>query len=47
MIELRFKQKDDEKVLQFRTKTVHRDSSTTTPIEKGWTEWLDVPIIEK
>jgi hypothetical protein len=31
-------------VHQFRTKTEHLESPTTTPVPKGWTEWQDVPV---
>jgi len=54
MFELRFEERISHnsregtiKVLQFRTKSRHRDSSTTTPIESGWTEWVDVPVVKK
>ena len=55
MIELRWKKcptidiysvGKETAVLQYRTKTVHRESSTTTPVERGWTEWQDVPTVE-
>jgi len=36
-----------EKVLQFRTKDVHRESSTTTPLEPKWSDWKDVPVVQK
>lgn len=31
------------KVLQFRTKDKHVESSTTTPEPLAWTDWQDVP----
>ena len=31
------------KVLQFRTKDRHVESSTTTPRPLAWSEWQDVP----
>lgn len=33
------------KVLQFRTKDKHRESSTTTPLPKAWSDWKDVPVV--
>ena len=33
------------KVLQFRTKDKHVESSTTTPAPRAWTDWKDVPIV--
>ena len=34
-------------VLQQRTKTRHRESSTTTALPLGWTDWTDVPIVKE
>lgn len=31
------------KVLQFRTKSKHVDSPTTTPLPLAWSDWKDVP----
>jgi len=52
MFELRFKERivhneraGTKNILQFRTKTVHVDSSTTTPVKPTWTEWKDVPVV--
>ena len=52
--ELRFEERPDptsqkgtQMVLQYRTKTVHVDSPTTTPVEPAWTEWKDVPIVKQ
>lgn len=53
MFELRFEERQvhdqrtgTAKILQMRTKTVHRESSTTTPADLGWTEWEDVPVVQ-
>ena len=35
------------KVLQFRTKTEHVDSATTTPEPLAWTDWKDVPLVKE
>lgn len=31
--------------LQYRTKNVHIDSSTVRPVDMGWSEWIDVPMV--
>jgi len=36
-----------EKVLQFRTKDVHVDGSTTTNSSLTWSEWCDVPVVQQ
>jgi len=53
MIELRFEERivhtgrtGTAKILQFRTKDVHIDSPTTTPVEPVWAEWKDVPVVQ-
>lgn len=35
------------RVLQYRTKNVHVDSSTTKPVGMAWSEWMDVPEVEQ
>jgi len=35
------------KVLQFRTKDRHVESSTTTPAPLAWTKWKDVPLVKE
>jgi len=37
--------KEVEPVLQYRTKDVHVESSTTTPLPPAWSEWTDVPYV--
>jgi len=34
-------------ILQYRVKDQHRESSTTTPLPYGWSEWLPILIVEE
>lgn len=33
-------------VHQFSTKTKHMESPTTTPAPLGWSDWVDVPVVQ-
>ena len=54
MFDLRFVEKISHdsrtatvKILQFRTKDKHVESSTTAPRPLTWSDWKDVPLVNE